>query len=407
LQDKNKIGYDIDGIVCKVNDLKLQERLDHSNKYPRWAIAYKFPAEEFVTKVLDVVFQIGRTGAITPVAVLEPVNINGVKVSRVSIHNFDEIEKKDIRIGDFVSVKRSGDVIPQITDVLQSRRNGSERKILEPNFCPFCNSKLERNELDVVLRCENESGCNAQIKEKIKYFVSKDCINIDGFGEKYVEYFFDNGYIKNFEDIFYLKERFGNEIRNLEGWGEKSSSNLFDAIEKSRDISLEKFISSLGIRFIGEVIAKKLAMFFKDPGSFYESLLKPKSLKAILLEIDGLGEKIVFSILDFASHERNLNLVNELINILRIKNYHEIGSIDSVISGKSILFTGAMSSMTRKEAKELAEKLGAKVVSSVSKNLDILVVGDEPGSKLVQAKALVVRIMDEREWNDLIESTKV
>jgi DNA ligase (NAD+) len=403
LEKRPQLNYDIDGIVCKVNDLNLQERLGYSNKYPRWAIAYKFPAHQVITKLNDVIFQVGRTGAITPVAILEPVDIDGVTVSKASLHNFDEINRKGVRIGDHVLIKRSGDVIPQIISVAKQERNGNESDIKIPTHCPSCGDKLNHSEIDVVMRCENEFHCPAQIKEKIKHFVSRDALNIDGLGDKQIEYFYDNNYIKTVEDIFLLEKNFSDKIKTLPNWGEKSAQNLFQAIEKSKTVYLDKFILSIGIRFVGEVTSKTLALHYKTIENFITNLEQDGIiLEHSLLGIDGLGEKITESICEFANNKDNIETIKNLSKLLNIKPHKEIIKVESLISGKNILFTGTMEKMTRKEAKEIAEKLGAKICSAISKNVDLLVAGESSGSKLKDAKTLGVNVIDESEWLKMI-----
>jgi DNA ligase (NAD+) len=407
LEKRHEINYDIDGIVCKINNTDLQKRLGYSSKYPRWAIAYKFPAHQIVTKLNNVIFQVGRTGAITPVAILEPVNIDGVTVSKASLHNSDEISRKNIKIGDYVSIKRSGDVIPQIISVLFDKRTGDEINIEFPKHCPSCNSILCHSQNDVVIRCENEFNCPAQIKEKIKYFVSRDALNIDGLGDKQIEYFYDNNYIKNAEDIFLLEKNFSDAITKLPNWGEKSANNLFKAIEKAKNVSLDKFILSVGIRFIGEVTSKTLASHYLSIDNFIRNLEQNEIiLKHSLLEIEGLGTKITESICKFAHNQSNIKTIKNLSEILKIKQYEKTIKVQSPISNKNILFTGTLTHMTRKEAKDIAEKLGAKICSTISQNTDILIAGESAGSKLQNAAKLGIKIINETEWMNIINQSK-
>ena len=395
--DRENLDFDIDGIVCKVNFLNLQTRLGYSSKYPRWAIAYKFPADEVITQLLDVSFQVGRTGAITPVAILQPVDINGVTVARASLYNYDEIIRKNIRLGDFVSIKRSGDVIPKIISVLKDRRVGNELDINFPTKCPSCDSELCFDE--IVTRCNNSINCNEQIKERLKYFVSRDGLNVDGFGSKQMESFYESGYIRKLEDIFELQARYGDEIRNLPNWGEKSAKNLFDSIEKSKNVALEKFIFALGIRFLGSVGSKGLASYFKTAQCFLLFLKKNSvEIENTLNDIDGIGEKIAASIRDFSLSKANVELVERLSELLDIQDDENNELENSFLKGKNILFTGTMSKMGRREAKQVAERMGAKVLSAISKAVDILVVGSEAGSKLKKAKELGIRIVNEDEW---------
>jgi DNA ligase (NAD+) len=397
LIQRSKINYDVDGIVCKVNNIDLQKRLDFSSKYPRWAIAYKFPSYEAITQLTDLSFQVGRTGAITPVAILRPVNVGGVMVSRASLYNFDEIKRQDLKIGDFVSIKRSGDVIPKIISVLKEKRNGSEEEIILIKKCPSCDKDLNFDE--IVVRCDNEFSCSAQIKEKIKHFCSRDGMNIDGLGNKQIEYFYDNGFISNVSDIYFLKDRYEDKIKNLPNWGEKSAQNLFEAIEKSKNVSLDKFIFSLGVRFVGEVASKVLARYFVSVKNLNENFINREDL----LQIDGLGEKIVNSICNFFENKENMIFLKKLIHCLNIQNYEEVEKFDSFINGKNIIFTGTLDKMTRKEAKALAEKLGAKVCSQISGNVDLVVAGFDAGSKLTKARDLKIKVMNESEWLQLIQ----
>ncbi len=394
---RSQIDYDIDGVVCKVNDCELQKRLDFSSKYPRWAIAYKFPSHEAITQLIDLSFQVGRTGAITPVAILKPVNVGGVIVSKANLYNYDEIKRQDIRMNDFVLIKRSGDVIPKIISVLIEKRNGDEKEIFLPKNCPSCNARLNFDE--IVVRCDNEFSCSAQIKEKIKHFCGRDGMNIDGMGDKQIEYFYDNEFIANVLDIFFLKEKYENSIKNLPNWGEKSAQNLFEAIEKSKTSSLDKFIFALGIRFVGDVASKVLARYFQSAENFNKDFIKRDNL----LQIDGLGDKIVNSICSFFSSDENNSFLYRLIHCLNIQNYEEIEKLNSTISGKNIVFTGTLDKMTRKEAKAIAEKLGAKVCSQISGNVDLVIAGFDAGSKLQKARELKIKIIDESEWIKLSE----
>lgn len=398
LAKRSDINYDIDGIVCKVNDISLQERLGFSSKYPRWAIAYKFPSHEAVTQLIDLSFQVGRTGAITPVAVLKPVNVGGVMVSKASLYNYDEIKRKDIKINDYVVIKRSGDVIPKVTAVLKERRGGGEIDVEFPKNCPSCGERLNFDE--IVVRCDNEFGCPAQIKEKIKHFCSRDGMNIDGLGDKQIEYFYDNKFISTVVDIFFLKERYENEIKKLANWGEKSAQNLFNAIDRSRNVSLEKFIFSIGIRFVGEVASRALARYFGSVKNFNKDFVSREDL----LQIGGLGEKIVNSVCSFFEKKVNNEFLRRLILCLNVRDYEEIVTEESELNGKNIVFTGTLDKMTRKEAKGIAERFGAKVCSQISGNVDLVVAGFDAGSKLKKAQELKIKVIDEDGWFRLINS---
>ncbi len=395
LSRRDELGYDIDGIVVKVNDFELQDRLGFSSRYPRWAIAYKFPANEAMTQLLDLSFQVGRTGAITPVAILNPINVGGAMVSRASLYNFDEIERKQIKIGDFVFVKRSGDVIPKIISVILEKRIGDEKVIDLPKNCPSCNEKLNFSE--IIVRCDNIFGCPAQIIERIKHFASRDCMNIDGLGEKQIEFFYKNKFINSIIDIYFLQQKYSEEIKILPNWGEKSANNLFDAIEKSKNQTLDKFIFSLGVRFVGEVASKALARYFQKVENFNLSYINYGNL----IQIDGLGGKIVDSIMQFFNQKNVINEVNGLIGILNIADYIDIQHEESFFTNKNVVFTGTLDKMTRKEAKLLAEKLGAKVCSQISGNIDIVIAGFDAGSKLQKANELKIKVINEDEWLQL------
>ena len=396
LIERSEINYDVDGVVCKINDLELQKRLDFSSKYPRWAIAYKFPSHEAMTSLIDLIFQVGRTGAITPVAILKPVNVGGVIVSRASLYNYDEIKRRDIKIGDLVLLKRSGDVIPKIISALKEKRTGDEKDIILVKNCPSCGSALNFDE--IIVRCDNEFCCPTQIKEKIKHFCSRDGMNIDGLGNKQIEYFYDNKFISNVFDIYSLEDRYENEIKNLPNWGEKSAQNLFEAIENSKTAQLDKFLFALGIRFVGDVASKVLARYFRSIKNFNKNFINRDDL----LQIDGLGEKIVNSIDNFFSSEENSIFLQKLINCLNIQDHEEIEKSNSAISGKNVIFTGTLDKMTRKEAKALAVKLGAKVCSQISGNVDLVIAGFDAGSKIQKARDLKIKIIDENEWMKLV-----
>ncbi len=441
-----QLDYDIDGMVYKVNDFKLQERLGFVSRSPRFAIAHKFAAEKAKTVIEKIIIQIGRTGALTPVAVLQPVNIGGVVVSRASLHNQDEIARKDIREGDVVLVQRAGDVIPQVLEVDLTKRPTESRPFGFPKNCPVCNSAIVKQEEDVVLRCSGGISCAAQLKETLKHFVSKDAFDIAGLGKKQIENFFDEGRIKSFSDIFTLEKRDkilenSNEnilenslknqtaqflelqastdenknlesLKNKEGWGEKSVENLFFAINQKRQISLEKFIYAIGVRRVGQATAKLIANHFISYKNFAEKIfaitkLSPEEMLQNqdfqdLMALDGIGEKMAAAIIDYFRDEKNLQMIIALEPELAIAD--SIRTSNTLLSGKSIVFTGTLERTGRAEAKNKAEELGMKVVGSVSIKTNFVVAGAEAGSKLKKAQELNVKILSEEEWEEMIKN---
>ena len=401
---RSSLDYDIDGIVYKVNDLTLQKRLGSLSSSPRWAIAHKFSSEKATTVIRKIEIQVGRTGALTPVAKLDPVNVGGVLVSNATLHNEDEIIRKDIRLNDTVIIQRAGDVIPQVVEVIKSKRDKNSKKFIFPDKC-LCGRPAVKDynetskKLDVVKRCTDTGfNCEFMAREKIKHFVSKEALNIDGFGKKIVEDFWSLNFIRLPQDIFTLDYK---KIEKLEGWGELSVSNLKTAIEKSKDISLAKFIYSLGIRHIGQENAKNLSRYFVSMKNFLKLCNPDLLMNEInsLDEIDGIGETQIESLIHFFKDKKNNKVVHELSKILNIQDFIE-KKIDSFFSGKNIMFTGGFSTMSRSEAKSLAETFGAKILSSVTKKLDYLVIGlSKPTkNKVDKAKELGVKIIEEKEW---------
>jgi DNA ligase (NAD+) len=401
---RSSLDYDIDGIVYKVNDLTLQKRLGSLSSSPRWAIAHKFSSEKATTVIRKIEIQVGRTGALTPVAKLDPVNVGGVLVSNATLHNEDEIIRKDIRLNDTVIIQRAGDVIPQVVEVIKSKRDKNSKKFTFPDKC-LCGRPAVKDynetskKLDVVKRCTDTGfNCEFMAREKIKHFVSKEALNIDGFGKKIVEDFWSLNFIRLPQDIFTLDYK---KIEKLEGWGELSVSNLKTAIEKSKDISLAKFIYSLGIRHIGQENAKNLSRYFVSMKNFLKLCNPDLLMNEInsLDEIDGIGETQIESLIHFFKDKKNNKVVHELSKILNIQDFIE-KKIDSFFSGKNIMFTGGFSTMSRSEAKSLAETFGAKILSSVTKKLDYLVIGlSKPTkNKIDKAKELGVKIIEEKEW---------
>tara|TARA_X000000950_G_scaffold269643_1_gene348522 strand:- start:415 stop:2445 length:2031 start_codon:yes stop_codon:yes gene_type:complete len=408
-QLRSSLDYDIDGLVYKVNDLSLQKRLGNTSNSPRWAIAYKFSAEKAVTIIKDISIQVGRTGAITPVAKVEPVTVGGVVVSNATLHNEDEIKRKDIRIGDTVNIQRAGDVIPQVISVDLTKRDKKSTKYVFPLKC-LCGADTKKefskstNKFDAVRRCIRGYACNFIAREKLKHFVSKEALNIDGLGKKVIEQFWNLKLIKEPSDIFNLNF---NKIKNLEGWGNLSIENLKKAINKSRKISLDKFIFSLGIRHIGQENAKIIAGFFGSIGNFKKIFELKNRLKINknLLELDGIGETQTSSIENFFLNKINLKITYNLIQELEIENF-TANKGNGIFSNKKIMFTGGFKNMSRSEAKAIAENNGGKVLGSVSKKLDYLVVGDSKptAKKINQAKELNIKIILEKEWDKMLNS---
>ena len=408
-QNRSSLDYDIDGLVYKVNNLLLQKRLGHTSNSPRWAIAYKFSAQKAITKIKDITIQVGRTGAITPVARVEPVTVGGVVVSNATLHNEDEIKRKDIRIGDTVKIQRAGDVIPQVVSIDKSKRTKDSEKFIFPNKC-LCGAETKKEfskntkKEDAVRRCLKGYDCKFIAKEKLKHLISKEAFNIDGLGKKVIEHFWDLNFIKKPSDIFELNY---SQIKKLEGWGELSINNLKKAIEQSRSITLNRFIYSIGIRHIGQENAKILASFFTTIEEFTK-LFDPKNRKKILLnlvDLDGIGETQIQSINNFFLNETNTKIIKVLISKLNIKSYSTENK-NGKFSNKKIMFTGGFKSMSRSEAKEIIENNGGKVMGSINKKLDYLIVGDSKPTKrkVEQAKKLNIKIIFEKEWNKILNS---
>ena len=405
---RSTIDYDLDGLVYKIDDLKLQNRLGFVSNSPRWAIAHKFSSEKGFSIIKNIEIQVGRTGALTPVAKIEPVNVGGVVVSNATLHNEDEINRKDIRIGDTICIQRAGDVIPQVLYADKDKRNKNTKKFNFPNKCPSCGSKTIKEfnystkKKDAVTRCPDPNfNCTEILREKLKHFVSKDALNIDGFGKKIVQNFWDLNMIRYPADIFKLNFK---KISVLEGWGDLSAFNLEKAIKNSQKISLDKFIFSIGIRHIGQENAKTLARYFVNIKKFEEIFDKEKRKKILnyLLELDGIGETQINSLETFFSNSNNLNTVSNLIKELSVIDFKT--SKSGIFYGKTIMFTGGLSKMSRAEAKALVEKEGGKILGTTSKKLDYLVVGDsKPTSKKVEkAKLLNIKIIDESSWYGLL-----
>ncbi len=394
---RSSLDYDIDGLVVKLNSLSEQKRLGIVGKNPRWSLAIKFSAEKAKTLIKNINFQVGRTGSITPVARLESVNIGGVIISNATLHNFDEIRKKNIQIGDMVEIQRAGDVIPQVLRVTKKNNNKVE-DIEPPKKCPVCGGKTYKEKNEAVLRCTNTYGCYAQKISQITHFISKKALNIDGFGEKQAKQFYDLNIISNIVDIFLLENK-RDIIENLEGWGDLSFNNLISSIEKSKTINLDKFIYSLGIRFIGEINAEILAKELKNIDSF----ISLSSNTSTLANIDGLGPKAVSSIIEYFKYIQNLSLIKKLSKILNIKD-NIVYNSKNFFNNKSIVFTGTLNFISRDEAKHMAKEVGAKILSSVTKNTDYIIIGDKAGSKEKKARELNIKIFSEKDFLKKIKS---
>ena len=400
------LEYDIDGVVYKLNNLDLQRKLGASAKFPRHSIAYKFTAEKAETVITNIVVQVGRTGNITPVAELKPVTVGGVVVSRATLHNKDEIEKKDIRVGDRVVLQRAGDVIPQVLYPILSERPANSQPFIFPDKCPCCGSLLVREEAEVAIKCIN-LDCEAQIIENLAHFVSKYAFNIDGLGEQSIRYLFERKIVLSAPDIFEIESKNGREfnLQNAEGWGRQSVENLFTSINTSRSISLDRFIYSLGIPQVGRAISKLIAAFWGSYGNMLKNIRAENYDD--LLSIDGIGESIVDDIKNFFKNEHNIKVITRLAGDENTPGYVIVADAERVesgeLAGKTIVFTGSMQRFTRDQAKEAAERLGAKVSSSVSSKTSFVVVGENAGSKLEDARKKGVKIISEEDFEKIIE----
>jgi DNA ligase (NAD+) len=404
---RTEIDFDIDGIVYKINNFKLQKRLGNVANAPRWAIAHKFSSNKAVSKILNIEIQIGRTGALTPVAKIKTVNIGGVQVSNATLHNEDEINRKDIRVGDTVTVERAGDVIPRILSVDMKKRSKDNLRFVFPKNCPSCGSKtikefnITTKKNDAVRRCASEGfECEKIAIEKIKHFVSKDAFNIDGFGKKIVENFWKMKLIKLPQDIFRLNFE---KIKFLEGWGSQSVENLKYSINEKKDITLDRFIYSLGIRHIGLENAKILSKHFRSFSKF-KSLSKKQRYED-LLNIDGIGETQINSIKSFFLNKVNLNILNELQKILNIKD-KLIEKNNGLLKDKTFMLTGKLNGVSRAEAKSLIEENSGTTVSSISKKLNYLIIGEKPTKKKIEiAKELKIKILDQSQFLSMLNKT--
>jgi len=389
-QKRETLDYEIDGVVIKVNSVEKQKELGSTIKHPRWMIAFKFTAKQATTRLNDIVVQVGRTGTLTPVAVLEPVQVGGVTVSRATLHNFDELKRKDIRVGDIVLVERSGDVIPQVVKSITEKRTGKEKKKIIPKKCPVCGTNIVRSEEEVAVRCLNRC-CPARLKWRVKYYASRDAMDIENLGESTIDKLLDKELIDNISDLYRLKKE---DILTLEGFKDKSALNLLESIEQSKHRSLSRLIYALGIRHVGKYAAQVLA-------SRYDSIDDLADASAEELnEIFGLGEKTAESIATFFATEENRELIKKLkeigIQTREIKKKEEMP-----LKGKKFVFTGGLKSLSRPDASEMVKQKGGIVASSVGKDIDYVVVGEEPGSKYDKAKKMGLKIIDEKEFKKL------
>lgn len=394
--ERDSLPYDIDGIVIKVNNIDDQKLLGSTAKYPKWATAYKFPAQEVLTKLTDIIFTVGRTGQITPNAVLEPVIVQGSTISRATLHNEDYVKEKDLKIGDIVAIRKAGDVIPEVVEVKKERRTGEEQAFQMITNCPMCNSQLVKKEGQVDYYCPNRK-CPARNIESLIHFVSRDAMNIDGLGDRIMEDFYNFHFIATIADIYSLKDHEKDLIR-LEGYGEKSVANLLNAIENSKKNSLEKLIFGLGIPHVGAKTAKLLAKTYKNLTNLLETTEEE------LNEIPDIGEIIAKSIIDYFNDDHHKAIVLELIDLgINTEYLGQEVEENMEFSGKSFVLTGSLTIFTREEAKEKIESLGGKTVDSVSKKTSVVIVGEKPGSKYEKAKALGIPIWTEEEFKDKLQ----
>lgn len=394
-EKRTTLPYDVDGIVVKVNSLEQQERLGATAKSPRWAIAFKFITEQAVTKLLDIQWQVGRTGIVTPVAILEPVQLLGTTVSRATLHNMDEIERLDVRIGDEVIIEKGGEIIPKIVQVNKEKRPGDSRPYPRPQYCPVCHSPLVQPEGEVALVCENVS-CPAQVLRRIQHFASRRAMDIEGLGEKVVDLLLKNNLIKDYGDLYYLKIE---DIENLERMGRKSAENLLEGIEKSKTRPLEKFIFALGIRYVGEGAARLLASHFHSLDKLMRAAVEETAA------IEGIGEKTAESVKQFFTRPENLKVLEKLRNAglpFQEAVPEKPPATDERFAGKTFVFTGRLEHFSRDEAGELVHERGGVVSNSVSKKTDYVVVGEDPGSKYEKARSLGVRILSEKEFLEML-----
>ena len=398
IEKKEDLDYEIDGMVIKVNSLRMREELGSTTRRPRWAIAYKFPAQQTTTKVCDIIVQVGRTGALTPVALLDPVKISGSVVQRATLHNEDEIKRKDVRIGDTVLVQKAGEVIPEVVKVITEKRTGQEKEFVMPSECPICGAKVFRLEGEVVSRC-NSLTCSAQTKERITHFASRDAMDIEGLGPAIIDQLVEKGLIKDISDLYFLKR---DDLISLERMAEKSADNLLIAIEKSKKKSLANLIYGLGIRYVGVHSSEVITRYFPTLSKFREAGLEE------LIEINEIGPKIAESIILFFREKENLAIIERLrsagLNFGQEEEKKRREKVAQILAGKQFVLTGTLRDFTRTRAKEIISELGGRVTGSVSKKTDYVVAGEDPGSKYQKAQKIGVPIINEEEFKKLIAS---
>ncbi|MBU4047267.1 NAD-dependent DNA ligase LigA, partial [bacterium] len=398
IEKKEELDYEIDGMVIKVNSLRMRGELGSTTRSPRWAIAYKFPAQQTTTKVRNIIVQVGRTGALTPVAILDPVRISGSVVQRATLHNEDEIKRKDVRIGDIVLVQKAGEVIPEVVKVIKEKRTGKEKEFAIPSKCPVCGAKVFRLEGEVVSRC-NSLSCSAQIKERIRHFASRDAIDIEGLGPAIIDQLVENGLIKNVSDLYFLER---DDLISLERMAEKSTDNLLEAIEKSKKKSLANLIYGLGIRYVGVHTSEVITKYYSTLDKFEKARLEE------LIEINEIGPKIAESIILFFKEKENLAIIERLrsagLNFGQEEEEMRKEKGAQILAGKQFVLTGTLKDFTRTQITEIISELGGRVTSSVSKKTNYVVVGEDPGSKYQKAQKIGVPIINEEEFKRIINN---
>ncbi len=404
---RGDLEYDVDGIVYKINDLDMQNRLGNTARAPRWAVAHKFSSSKAITRINSIELGLGRMGVVTPIANLEPVNIAGALVARATLHNIDEIKRKDIREGDYVNIERAGDVIPHVLSVIKEKRDESSKPYVFPVYCPSCKAKLVQKEGEVAIKCSNFYNCQGVFIERLKHFVSKDAFNIIGFGDKLLERFFDLGYIKRFADIFTFIKTYKKEIMKMQGFGEKSIENLEKALENSKNIKFTNFICSIGIPSVGINNAKLLSTHFENINNFVSKVEKLTEDNNILLDlqnIDGIGELIIEDIKEFFLNKQNMQDIKNILPLVHIVHETKEVKHQTIFSHKRLVFTGKLERLSRYEAKELAEQMGAKVTNSVTSKTDFVITGEASGKKAEEAKKLNITILSEEEFLNEIKN---